>query len=127
MTEHRTTADLREYLDAIDLCYFDGHLESMGVEIRWMRARGTRDGAPATVGKFWPESRLIEIARVLAHVSVPRVYVMQVVHHEACHAVYGTEHSPAFHAACRQFLHTYEAQEWERAGTPWPPVPKGLR
>jgi len=124
MTDHRTTADLREYLEAIDLCYFDQHLSELGVQIRWMRARSD---AAARVGCYRIEEKTIEVARDLAHASVPRVFVMQTIHHEACHAIYGANHGPAFHRACRQFLFAYEAFEWERTGGHWPAPPKGLR
>lgn len=123
----RSTSDLQEYLEAVDLCYFGGELEENGVEIRWMRARG---GDPTRVGQFDFERNLIEIARHLAHESIPLFYVLHVVHHEACHALYGPDHdSPQFRAHERQFVHTYEVAEWERKtfGQPWPAAPKGLR
>jgi hypothetical protein len=123
----RSTADLREYLDAIDLCYFDGHMDDLGVDIRWMRARD-----PASVprlGCYWNESRLIEIARPLADESVPRQFVCRVIHHECLHAVHGSWHSKPFEQAERLFLFHFEAAEWERlqAHIPWPAAPKGLR
>jgi hypothetical protein len=111
----RTSSDLAEYLDAIDLVYFDGALEEMGVQIRWMRARGA--GPPTRVGQYDFERKTIEIARHLADESIPRFYVLSVVHHEGCHA-----HE-------RQFVQGYEVAAWEREthGTPWPAAPKGLR
>lgn len=122
----RSTSDLREYLEAIDVCYFDSHLDDLGVEIRWMRARG---GEPTRLGQYWFERKTIEIARHLADESIPRFYVMSVIHHEALHAVHGPEHDRAFHLAERQFLFAFEVAQWERenASKPWPQAPKGLR
>jgi hypothetical protein len=124
----RTSSDLAEYLDAIDLVYFDGALEEMGVQIRWMRARGA--GPPTRVGQYDFERKTIEIARHLADESIPRFYVLSVVHHEGCHALFGADHeSLAFRAHERQFVQGYEVAAWEREthGTPWPAAPKGLR
>jgi hypothetical protein len=125
----RDSGDLREYLDAVDLVYFWGALEEAGVQIRWMRARG---GDPTRVGLYWPDTRTIEIARHLADEAVPLFYVLHVVHHEACHALFGVDHEAAmFRLHERQFLHTYEAAEWERqiyeGRRTWPAAPKGLR
>jgi hypothetical protein len=123
----RSSADLREYLDAIDLCYFDGHLEELDVSIGWMRARD--QAIPTRIGQYDFERKRIEIARNLADESVPRFYVMQIIYHEALHAIYGAEHDRKFQLAERQYLFTYEVGEWERntAGVPWPAAPKGLR
>lgn len=123
----RDSGDLRDYLEAVDLCYFEGALEDLGVEVRWMRARG---GDPTRVGQYWPEAKMIEIARHLADESIPHFYVLHVIHHEACHALAGPDHaSPEFRALERQFVQTYEVADWERRtyGTPWPAAPKGLR
>jgi len=123
----RDRSDLREYLDAIDLCYFGGACEDLGVEIRWMRARG---GDPTRVGQYVIDSKTIEIARHLAHESIPLFFVLHVVHHEACHALFGADHdSLAFRAHERQFVQMYESIEWERKthNQPWPSAPKGLR
>ena len=123
----RDSGDLREYLDAVDLCYFGGALEAAGVEIRWMRARG---GDPTRVGQYWAETKTIEIARHLAHETIPLFYVLHVIHHEACHALFGPEHdAPEFRLHERQFVHTYEVADWERRtyAQPWPAAPKGLR
>ena len=124
--EHRTTADLREYLHAVDLAYFDGHLEELGVEIRWMRCRDR--SAPKRVGTYQADKALIEIARHLAVRTIPRFYVMYVVFHEACHAVYDpTGHGRAFTIAEKQFLFHYEVAQWLELDEPWPEAPKGLR
>lgn len=126
MTEARSTATLRDYLHAIDWCYFDGHLSDLGVRIQWMRHRGAD---PTRLGSYWEEARLIEIARCLADPSIPRFYVLHIVHHEGCHAMAGFDHGPVFRQLEKQFQYTYEVAEWERANAsvPWPQPPKGLR
>jgi len=122
----RSTADLREYLDALDLCYFDGQLAEDYPElgIRWMRARTS-----ARFGQY-SEARGIEISRVLAYPWVPPFFVLSVVYHEALHAVIGLEHCYRFRQAERAYARWYEASVWEHencarllAAEP----PKGLR
>lgn len=122
----RDSADLREYLEAIDLCYFDGALEELGVKVKWDRSRSKQ---PARVGFYWEDTRVIEIARVLADESIPRFYVLYVIFHEALHAVYGKEHTKIFKQAEKQFAYTFEVGEWECKNTDqaWPDPPKGLR
>lgn len=130
--ELRSTADLRELLDAVDWCYFDGHLEELDVSIGWMR----RDAADVRVGEYCFEDRAIRLNRRLALPFVPRFYVMQVVFHEGLHAVHGPasegqdEHGPAFHADEKRFALSFEVFQWERLNFDKlcaMPVPKGLR
>lgn len=121
--DHRTSADLREYLDAIDVCYFGGALDDLSVSIKWMRTQEQ----VTRVGQYLPGARKIEIARVLACPEVPMAYVLHVIHHEACHAIVSLEHDAAFHAAASRFALTHEAWEWERRNLPWPTPPRGLR
>jgi hypothetical protein len=128
VTDHRTTADLREYLDAIDLCYFKGQLDDMGVEIGWIPARGPR----GRIGQYWHDRKRIELARELASFEVPLVVVMSVIFHESLHAVLGPDHDDhgeIFRLLEGRFLHHVEAHLWERDNItkPWPPAPKGLR
>jgi hypothetical protein len=103
----RSTAQLREYLRAVDLCYLAGHLGELGTQIRWMR----RD-APTHYGRYLDGT--IEINRRLALDSVPLCFVLSIVHHEALHAVLGPEHDARFHAAEKLFALGYEAATWER-------------
>jgi hypothetical protein len=124
----RTTSDLREYLDAIDLCYFEGQLDDLGVDIRWMRAR---ERVPR-VGQYVRDYKMIEIARPLANLEVPTCYVMGVIYHECLHVVLGPEHdhhSHTFRMLEGRFLQIVQVYEWERenAHKAWPPAPKGLR
>lgn len=119
----RTTADLREYLEAIDLCYFAGELDC---SIGWMRPHK----AFTRVAQYDFERCRIEVSRTLAYLWVPTVYVLQTVHHEAIHAELGPEHNEWFRARERLFAHTYDAFLWERENAPKlrdALCPKGLR
>ena len=122
----RSTADLREYLDALDLCYFDGHLDDLGVTIGWMRT----DATDRRVGEYDFDKLQIRLNRRLALDFVPRLYVMQIVFHEGLHALHGPEHDHAFHAAEKQYALSFEAFKWEREQFDElcaKPVPRGLR
>lgn len=128
----RDSGDLREYLEALDLCYFHGELEALGVQIRWMPARAAN---PQKLGHWYVQPALdeaehvIEISRTLANRWVPDYYVLHIIFHEALHVVHGADHDKVFSNAEKQFAYTYEVAEWERehANHPWPPAPKGLR
>lgn len=124
----RTTADLRECLEAIDVCYFEGQLDALGVDVRWMRARDKT----TRVGKYWHDRKVIEIARVLAADLVPDYYVRFVIYHEALHAILGPEHdghSQIFRLLEGRFLQIVDVFGWEEkfSTKAWPPTPKGLR
>jgi hypothetical protein len=122
----RSTADLREYLEHVDACYFDGHLDDLDVSIKWMRTTAL----DRRCGQYVFGSREIELNRRLAYDFVPRYYVLFTIFHEGLHALHGPEHGHAFHAAEKQFALSFESFMWERehfdtlCGMP---VPKGLR
>lgn len=125
----RSSSDLREMLEALDLCYFAGQLEELGVDVRWMPAR-IRPGA--RVGQYWHDTKKIEVARPLASLEVPDFYVQGVIHHEAVHAILGPshdKHSQIFRIMEGRFLYLAQVAEWEREThfRPWPTAPKGLR
>jgi hypothetical protein len=126
MSAVRTTADLREYLQAVDWCYFHGHLDDLDVQIKWMRTAAL----DRRIGCYDADLRTIEINRRLAYDFAPRFFVLQVIFHEGLHALHGPEHNHAFHAAEKQFALTYESLMWEREHFDTlcaMPVPKGLR
>lgn len=119
----RDSGDLRDYLDALDLCYFDGHLDC---SIIWMRPHKVF----TRVGQYDFERKRVELSRTLACLWVPTVYVLQTIHHEALHALYGPEHNERFRSHERLFAHAYDAFLWERENAPRlrnEPCPRGLR
>lgn len=111
----RTTDDLQDYLDAVDVIYFDGHLSEMGVTIKWLPPR--RPKTMPLVAHYLHDERRIELSRTLAFPWVPRQYVLQTIFHEALHALLGPEHdthTKTFHLSEKQFVYSFEAREWER-------------
>lgn len=113
----RTTADLQEYLEAVELCYFEpGALD--GVSIEWARWRGNLAGR---LGAYHPHAKVIRICKRLAHAWIPDWYVLFVVYHEALHHLHGRGprglkdrwHHEAFRAAERQFFWFGRAMQWE--------------
>jgi hypothetical protein len=111
MSHHRTLADLRERLHAIDLVYFGGELEAKGTTIHWLRWESRKNHI--RFGLCWTDTNRIEICRLLALPWVPDFVLLNVIYHEALHVILGPEHTREFAVFERQFVHYAEARVWE--------------
>lgn len=100
---------LRERLAAIDIVLWDGQLEDLGVDIRWMRWRKTKT---ILVFGLCRDRAIIEVSPLFRHEWVPERVVLSTIHHEACHAVLGSDHDETFRLWEQRFPHYAESEVW---------------
>lgn len=106
---------LRRGLEAVNMVFFEGMLES--VNIKWSRYRPVTKIEKFTYGSYL--DNVIEISPVLAWYWVPDYVVMATIYHESLHHMVGMEHDLTFVLSEKRFPHhaeglTWEARNWER-------------
>lgn len=107
---NRDVSDLRESLHALDLVFFDGQLDDVGVKVKWMRWRPMIE-SPFIYATYL--NNVIEVNRALAWHWVPEYVVMATLYHEALHHVVGMDHDLAFTFAEQRYPHFAASQVWE--------------
>lgn len=110
---------LRDTLDAIDRVFWDGALATIGVTIGWARFRRVRN--TIRLGCYRPDSKRIEMHRVLMHNWVPSIVATHLIYHESVHAMQippltrisaGLKHDTSFRKLELLNPHAVQADQW---------------
>lgn len=103
---------LTDALAAFDLLHFDGALAEKNFAIKWFRFRTKGQSTRYGEYRFRDSPPMIRISTVLSQAWIPDYVVLDVVHHEALHAVVGLDHDLAFQLSEARYVHHAKAQMW---------------